>query len=149
MRQAVLFRLRLRLQNTATLPTPILSLNLVQRLRRQDTLKLLKHLVPRFQSFCLTDADENRSQCTQFAVRGHSLSVIDLALQLCLYCRVRSFLHVGSRAHPLDGKGQRSRTEELVVDFIHLLDYSPMWVLEGRVTLCIVAGYVATVAHGW
>ena len=34
MRQAVFFRLRLRLslQNTAALPTPILSLNLVQRL---------------------------------------------------------------------------------------------------------------------
>jgi hypothetical protein len=34
MRQAVFFRLRLRLslQNTAVLPTPILSLNLVQRL---------------------------------------------------------------------------------------------------------------------
>ena len=34
MRQTVLFRLRLRLslQNTTALPTPILSLNLVQRL---------------------------------------------------------------------------------------------------------------------
>jgi hypothetical protein len=46
MRQAVFFRLRLRLslQNTVALPTPILSLNLVQKLggsQKRDVRTLL------------------------------------------------------------------------------------------------------------
>ena len=70
-----------------------------------------------------------------------------LVLQSCSYGRVRSFFHVVSQAHPLDGEGHGPRTEESAVNVIHLLGCPPMRVREGWVTIGIETGHVAAMAR--
>ncbi|HBV66351.1 MAG TPA: hypothetical protein DEF45_25390 [Rhodopirellula sp.] len=56
--------------------------------------------------------------------------------------------YASSATHPPNGEGHRSRTEELLIDVVHLLDCPPIWGVEGRATIWIETGCVANLAHG-
>ena len=70
-----------------------------------------------------------------------------LLLQSCQDLRKRSFLHVGSQAHPLDVGGHVSGHEEFAVDLVHLPDGPPMGILKGWMTICIDAGHLGAMAR--
>ena len=55
--------------------------------------------------------------------------------------------YASSATHPPNGEGHRSRTEELVIDVVHLLDCPPIWGVQGWVTIGIETGCVTKMAH--
>ena len=114
------------------------------QLGRHVTAELVKHPEQIFQSFSSTDRWFKAS--AMYSLFKHDQACICFSKRVDAAAKGPSY--ASSATHPPNGEGHRSRTEELLIDVVHLLDCPPIWGVEGWATIWIETGCVANLAHG-